>query len=192
MFTHIKSVKAGGLMLENDYLEDELKALKLAIEMELKIRKFYISHAKKMKNDIAKKTFIFLANEELKHIDAIKAFNKAVHKGKETIIEDETKEEAIDKGRGFFAESIRLIANQIKASDDEIKIYELGLKTEKKGYDFYKHVAQQAEHPNVKKLFEFLMKEENAHYALLSNALDYLKQPENWFQDQESWFFEGG
>ena len=93
MFTHIKSVKAGGLMLENDYLEDELKALKLAIEMELKIRKFYISHAKKMKNDIAKKTFIFLANEELKHIDAIKAFNKAVHKGKETIIEDETKEE---------------------------------------------------------------------------------------------------
>ena len=77
------------------------------------------------------------------------------------------------------------------ASEDDIKVYELALEVEQKGHDFYKQAAEKAQHPNIKKLFEFLMKEENAHYALVSNALNYLKAPDDFFQEQESWFFEG-
>lgn len=179
-------------MSKKDYLEDELKALKLAIEMELKIRKFYLENAEKMENDIAKKTFIFLADEELKHIDAIKAFNRSIHNREQPEVKEETEDEAVNKSKEFFARSVRKGADRVKASDADIKVYELGLKTEQEGYDFYKQAAEQAKNPNVKKLFEFLMKEENAHYSLLSNALNYLKSPDEFFQDQEGWFFEGG
>ena len=42
-------------MTEKDYLQDELKALQLAIKTELEIRKFYLDNADKMKNELAKK-----------------------------------------------------------------------------------------------------------------------------------------
>jgi rubrerythrin len=177
--------------MEEDYLKDELKALKMAIDYEKKIRSFYLKHSARLKNELAKKTFIFLADEELKHIDAINDFSKSIHDGDEPEIEPGPEDEAVNKVKEFFSKSIEQKAEQLKPTDSEIKIYELGLEMEQKGYNFYKEAAEKAEHPNVRKLFEFLTKEENSHYALLSNAINYLKSPSSFFQDQESWFFEG-
>lgn len=179
-------------MSEDDYLKDELNALQLAIKTELEIRKFYLDNAENMKNELAKKTFIFLADEELRHVDEIHAFNKAIREDEVPMIDAGTEDEAINRSKEFFSISMSAIAKKTRASENDIKVYELGLQMEQNGYDFYKQAAEKAEHSNVKKFFEFLMKEENAHYALLSNAINYLKSPDDFFQDQESWFFEGG
>ncbi len=177
--------------MESDYLKDELKALKMSVDYEKKIRNFYLKHSEKMRNELAKKTFIFLANEELKHIDAIKNFSKSIHDGEEPVIDSGTEGEAINRAKEFFSTSIEEMAKKAAASKDELKTYELDLDMEMKGYNFYKDVAGKAEHSNVKKLFEFLIKEENSHYVLVSNAINYLKNPEEYFQTEESWFFEG-
>ncbi|MBN2459044.1 ferritin family protein [Candidatus Woesearchaeota archaeon] len=177
--------------MEDDYLKDELKALKLAINNENEVRNFYLEHAAKMKSEIAKKTFIFLADEELKHIDAINAFSKSLHDGDEPIIDAGTEDEAVNAVKEFFSRTVKAAVEAAVASESDLKAYEAGLQLEQKGYDFYKQAAEKAEHPNVKKLFEFLMKEENSHYALISNALVYLRSPDDYFQGEESWFFEG-
>jgi len=178
-------------MSEENYLKDELEALKQAIKTELEIRKFYLDNAEKMKNGVAKKTFIFLADEELRHIDAIHAFNKSIHEGSEPKIEAGPEDEAINRSKEFFSTSVKATTEKAIGSENDLKTYEIGLQIEQNGYNFYKKASEKAEHPNVKKLFEFLMKEENAHYALLSNAITYLKSPDDFFQDQEGWFFEG-
>ena len=178
-------------MSEKDYLQDELKALQMAIKTELDIRKFYLDNAEKMKNKLAKKTFMFLADEELRHVDAIHAFNKAIKEGTEPDIDAGTEDEAISRGKEFFSTSMRTVAERTIASQDDIAVYEMGLQMEQNGYNFYKQAHDKAKHKNVKKLFEFLMKEENAHYALISNAINYLRSPDDFFQDQENWFFEG-
>lgn len=177
--------------MESDYLNDEIKALKLAISNEKKVRAFYLTHAKKLKNEIARKTFIFLADEELKHIDAITSFSKSIHEGNEPFVEAGTEDEAINAVKEFFSDTVKTAIEKAVAGESDLKAYEAGLVLEQKGYDFYKKAADKAEHPNVKKLFEFLMKEENSHYALISNAFNYLKSPEEYFQGEESWFFEG-
>ncbi|HJX05360.1 MAG TPA: ferritin family protein [Candidatus Nanoarchaeia archaeon] len=177
--------------MERDYLKDELKALKLAVENEKKVRGFYLKSAAKMKNELAKKTFIFLADEELKHIDAINAFNKSIHEGEEPVIDSGTEDEAINDVKEFFSDAVKNAVEKAIAGQSDLESYEAGLTLEQKGYDFYKKNAAKAEHLNVKKLFEFLMKEENSHYALISNAINYFKKPEEYFQDEESWFFEG-
>jgi len=177
--------------MESDYLKDDILALKLAIEYEKKIRAFYLEHAEKLKSELAKKTFIFLADEELKHIEAIKAFNKSIHDGEEPMIDAGTEDEAINRAKEFFSKGMEEQAEKAKASANELKVYELGLEMEQNGYDFYKKSSEKAEHANVKKLFDFLVKEENGHYALLSNAINYFKHPDEYFQDEESWFFEG-
>jgi rubrerythrin len=178
-------------MPEDDYLKSEIKALKMAVDYEKKIRAFYLKHASKMKNPLAKKTFVFLADEELKHIDAINSFSKSIHDGEEPMIDSGTEDEAVNRVKEFFSQRIEQIAKKASASENELKVYELGLGMEQTGYNFYKQSIAKAEHPNIKKLFEFLVKEENGHYALLSNAIAYLKNPEEFFQSEESWFFEG-
>ena len=178
-------------MSEADYQQDELQALQLAIKIELDIRKFYLDNAEKMKNELAKKTFIFLADQELKHVDAIHAFNRSIHDGTEPMIDSGPEDEAINAVKEFFSTSVQSMAEKTIAGEDDIKVYEIGLQMEQHGHDFYKKAAEDAKHPNVKKLFEFLMKEENAHFALISNAIRYLTTPDDFLQDQESWFFEG-
>jgi rubrerythrin len=178
-------------MSEKDYLQDELEALKLAIKTELDIRKFYLDNANKIKNELAKKTFLFLADEELRHVDAIHQFNRSINEGTQPNIDAGTEDEAINRGKEFFSASVKSITEKTIASDNDLAVYEVGLQMEQNGFNFYKQAAEKAKHPNVKKLFEFLMKEENAHYALISNAINYLKNPDDYFQDQESWFFEG-
>lgn len=178
-------------MPDDDYLKSEIDALKLAIDNEKTVRDFYLKNAAKMKHEIAKKTFIFLADEELKHIDAIKAFNKSIRDGDEPVIDSGTEDEAINEVREFFSDTVKAAVEEAVASQSDLKAYEAGLLLEQKGYDFYKKCAQKAEHPNVKKFFEFLMKEENSHYALISNAISYFKSPNDYFRDEESWFFEG-
>ncbi|MBN2052627.1 ferritin family protein [Candidatus Woesearchaeota archaeon] len=178
-------------MSEYDYLKSELAALKLAIDNENKIRDFYLKHAARMRHELAKKVFIFLADEELKHIDAINAFNKSIHDSEEPIIKSGAEDEAINEVKEFFSDTVKTMVEKAVASENDLKAYEAGLALEQKGYDFYKKSAAEAKHPNVKKFFEFLMKEENSHYALISNAVRYFKNPEDYFQDEESWFFEG-
>jgi len=179
-------------MQEDDYLKSEINSLKLAIDNEKTVRAFYLQNAAKMKHEIAKKTFLFLADEELKHIDAINSFNKSIHDGEEPDIDSGPEDEAINAIKEFFSDTVKVAVEKAVASESELKAYEAGLVMEQKGYDFYKQAAEKAEHPNVKKLFEFLTKEENSHYALISNAISYFKSPMEYFQDQESWFFEGG
>ncbi len=178
-------------MSESDYLTDELKAVKLAIQNEHKVRDFYLEHAKELTDELAKKTFIFLADEELKHVEAITEFMKSIHEGEVPEIEGGTEDEAIERSKEFFSLSVKEYALKAEATKKEISVYELGLEMELKGYNFYKKAAAEAEHKNVKALFEFLTKEEDAHYHLIQNALSYFNNPEEYFQSEEGWFFEG-
>lgn len=178
-------------MSESDYLRDELKAVKLAIENEHKVRAFYLEHANELTDELAKKTFIFLADEELKHVEAITEFMKSIREGGVPEVEGGTEDEAIERSKEFFSLSVKEYAMKAKATKKEISVYELGLEMELKGYNFYKEVAEKADHKNVRALFEFLMKEEDAHYHLIQNALSYFNNPDEYFQSEEGWFFEG-
>jgi rubrerythrin len=178
--------------MEKSYLNNELEAIRLAIINEIKVRKFYLEHAEQMESDLGKKTFIFLADEELKHQEMIKDFSKAVMQKEAPDVDVGPEDEAVLRAKEFFSMSVKEAAEKAKATKKEVHVYELGLEMEMKGYNFYKKSAGEATHPNVRRLFEFLTKEEEAHYQLLEKALVFFKDPESYFQSEEEWFFEGG
>jgi rubrerythrin len=179
-------------MMKKEYLKSESEAIRLALDNEIKVRSFYLEHAEQMESELGRKTFIFLADEELKHADTIREFAKAIMQKEVPDIDVGPEDEAVNKVKEFFSFSVKEAAHKAKMSKKEIQVYELGLEMELKGYNFYKKSASEAEHPNIKRLFEFLMKEEEAHYQLIQNAVNYFKDPENYFQGEEDWFFEGG
>jgi rubrerythrin len=177
--------------VDKSYLHNELEAIKMAIENEKKVRKFYLENSEHMPNELARKTFMFLADEELKHVDLINEFSKGIMQKEVPVVEGGTEDEAQNRSMEFFSHSIKTALEKAKASKHELDIYQMGLKMEENGRDFYNRCSQEATHENIRKLFAFLTKEEEAHFALLNNAINFLKDPQGYFMDEENWFFEG-
>jgi rubrerythrin len=56
-----------------DQIKNQKEALAASIEMEKQGQAFYLKTAEKAKDKMTRDVFTFLSNEELKHIDSIKA-----------------------------------------------------------------------------------------------------------------------
>lgn len=65
-------------------------------------------------------------------------------------------------------------------SQEDKHIYHTALELEESAYEFYNEELKKAKDEKTKKFFEFLVVQENAHYALLSKTLDFIKHPENF------------
>lgn len=164
--------------------EDDMAAFKKALYFEKKGHKIYTDTAKKTKNSIVKKTFSYLAEQEMHHIEEIEQFlqkNKIELKGDNP---KETKE--------FFKMTADEFKKKTELSDDDIKAHEVALELEQSSYDFYKEEYEKTNNKDLKKFFKFLMEQENAHYEFVQKTYEFIKNPVGFYTEQEKWMADGG
>lgn len=161
-------------------------ALKIAIEFEKKGHDIYSAASKKSKNAVTKKTFEYLAKQESYHIKNITSYMKTEN------IPKKVDGDNVKETQDFFNTTIKDFEKKAQIfSSDEIHLYESAMELEQASYEFYKAQKEKSESKEAKKFFEFLVTQENAHFALLQKTLDFLKDPENYFSKDEAWMFEG-
>jgi rubrerythrin len=164
------------------------QALETALKMEKTGYDLYMKAAGKTSNKLGKTTLEAIAVKELDHIKAIEEFSeKNIGKAIESINPKDKKDYVrvvMDKFAKYLDENI------IKDSDLE-KAYKAAMGLEKSTYAFYEDLFKRSKEPEVKKFFEFLMGEENTHYELLSETLEYLNAPKDWYREKERWVVEG-
>ena len=80
--------------------------------------------------------------------------------------------------KGFSAESAGVGDMLKKALDNE-----------KESFENYSRAAQNAEEPELKEIYDFLAKEENKHYVLIDNLVDFLDDPDKWIYEEENLIF---
>jgi rubrerythrin len=165
---------------------DLKEALETALDMEKKGYEIYMGTAEKTQNPHVKKTFSYLAGEEINHIREIEEY---IEKDKPGI---ELKGDTPEDVEKFFNTTIREFREKTELAEDDVKAYETALELEEKGYNFYKEQFEEAEDEQAKNFFRFLMEQENAHYELFQKDLEYLKDPAGFFGEEEQHFFEGG
>jgi len=167
----------------------ELKdALKTALDFEIKGHKIYEEVSNKTENEIIARTFRYLADQELIHIQAIKEYM-----GKSGAIPfTNVNRDSLKGMKQFFNTTITEFKKKTELSDDDIKAHETGLELEKSSYDFYKEKFQNSKDPKAKKFFEWLMVQENAHYELIRNTYDFIKNPVAFYTEEERWMADGG
>ncbi|MBL7068527.1 MAG: ferritin family protein [Candidatus Omnitrophica bacterium] len=173
--------------------KDELiSAFDTSIKMEEEGRAFYIKAAGRSKNEFGKRVFEALADDETRHIAAIKKFCEVMAK------KDETPELCVAMPRHkkindrlIFGKSKHELLKRVKPSADELKAYEIAMGMENDGYDFYKKIEEGTKDPNAKELYKFLLSEEEAHFDLISSTYEYLKDPKSWFAKEEKPIVEG-
>ncbi|AFA47808.1 ferritin-like domain-containing protein [Acetobacterium woodii] len=154
-----------------------MNSLEFAINMELDGQKYYLEQAENNKDNSLKTVFLLLAKDEGCHADMIK---KELAETSYELIDNKILAETnnVFKGVGDFKNRFKEIPNQID-------VYRMALKREQESIDLYKKFLNDAVDESSKKLFGFLVKQEENHYRIFDNLITLIERPEEWVEDAE-------
>ncbi len=169
---------------------EKLKPFDFALKLEEAGREFYLNEAAKMHSEAAKRIFLSIADEELKHIERINKIFASVDKDIKGSGWDKIK---IEKGRlGEIFKSEIKGKPKGPSTNAEQKAIEMAMENETRGYNFYDKTARETNDADVMSFFQTLMKEENAHFKILQDTREYLFDTADWYIKLEGRTIEGG
>ncbi|HVN67254.1 MAG TPA: ferritin family protein, partial [Candidatus Sulfotelmatobacter sp.] len=120
---------------------------------------------------------------ELDHMRAIENYAKDIDRAT-ALIAPVTKGELINLiMKGLKAE----LEKKAEAELDLTEAYRTGMALEKKSYNYYEQMMLKASDPKERRFFIFLMGQEETHYELLAETLQYLDKTGDWYREQERW-----
>jgi rubrerythrin len=168
-----------------------LEALKIAIDMENDGKECYQIESRQSGNEVGRKLLQSLALEEDIHRQKFIELYQAVKKknGWPGI------EFRPDKGkslRELFTSTCAVIGVNIKAGAAEFEVIETAIAREKKSYDFYNRLNQNAKYDGERDFYTALAGEERAHELILLDYFEYLTDPVDWFTRVEHHSLDGG
>ncbi|MDO8684577.1 MAG: ferritin family protein [Armatimonadota bacterium] len=169
---------------------DVTQVLETALQNEMKSYEILENGKNNVDNPLAKATFDFLANEELKHIEIIKQFTSTLT-GKSDFDIDEllalTTPDAKQHIKSIF-ERFKVSFEEVGATDQpRMETYRVAMDMERQGHDFYKRAADQTSDEKAKRLYQFLAGEEVKHFELIQDTHDFLQQPDALLAIEERW-----
>ncbi len=93
--------------------------------------------------------------------------------------------------RTIFADAAGKSDDYAKATQDERDAIQVAMGMETKSFQLYTDSAAEADDASTKELFERLAAQENQHYEMLENTLEYLNSNEEWFLWKEGGLLTG-
>ncbi len=118
-----------------------------------------------------------LADEEHNHYDVIS-------KMKEGVPAEVTDTILLTNAKTIFAK-MRQSREKFKFGDSQIDLYKKAQDIERDSRSFYRQKAKETEDPRQKAIFNTLAEEENKHYFLLENIIEFVSRPQTWLEDAE-------
>ncbi len=176
-------------------MRSTLEAMKIALEMEKKGYQAYMDAAHKTTNKLGRSTLEAIAGQELDHIKAIEGYCQRPEADPEAArMIGQIKHR--DK-KDYIRTIVARVGQELAAKDDNAaaglsEVYRIAMDLERESYLFYKQLAEEAVVPTVKAFFKYMMDQENTHFELFQETLEYLDRPGDWFREQERWIVEGG
>ena len=161
-----------------------LEPLKTALQLETEGRSFFVEAARKVTGRQARRTFEFLAAEEDKHIEHIRRFYESIEKGEISQPPGLDEGEA-ERNREDVNRKLAELRDELQPTASDIEAYEYALKFENGAEDFYREKMNEAEIPEVKRFYRWLIGEEELHSRVLESCLKFARDPAAWFKDRE-------
>ncbi len=159
--------------------EELQEAIEKARKLEIDGTAYYTKLAQMCSVPSGKRMFESFADDERRHL---------------RIIEDVTKGLGIDEScfampretmRTLFSEAAERLDETPVVGTDEKEAVQAAMEMETKSFRLYEDAAGRAEDDDTQALFERLASEENQHYEMLENTLEYLNSNGQWFLWQE-------
>ena len=151
------------------------KAVQQARKLETDGIDFYTKLAEKCASPAGKQMFASFASDEKRHLKII----KQILEGMGVAMKDVPMPR--DTIRTLFTEAMGKMGEYADATKEEREAIQIALGMETQSYNLYAGSAKDAGDEQTRKLFERLAREENQHYEMLENTLEYLNSNEKWF-----------
>jgi rubrerythrin len=151
-----------------------------AINFEIESRKLYEKFAEESGNENLRGVFQGLAEEEKRHENILRQL-------KEDKKIDEVDSDILSTAKKAF----ELISKDLTDTKDnvlpqqQVDIYKKAKEIEVDSYKFYTDKAEEAEKPEVEKVFNRLAKEEKKHERIIDNIIEMVNRPNTWLEDAE-------
>lgn len=155
--------------------------LKEAIKLEINGKAFFNHAAEITHNQLGKKMFQRLAEEEVKHLETFSRLFNSITKS-DTWKNDLTKQEL--EGRSAVIEEL---SSRMKRAEgkSEIEALSIGMELERKAIDFFRSCSEGTDDPMAKEIFEKIVSEEKLHYDLLQAQYDSVTRSGFWLDTSE-------
>ena len=148
-----------------------------AIEKEQLSEQFYRELSQHAPHKGLVSIFNMLADEEHGHLEV-------VMKMKEGTPTEVTDTILLTNAKTIFAK-MRQSKEKLKFGDSQIDVYKKAREIEKDSRAFYRQKAQESDNPSHKAIFNTLAEEENKHYFLIDNIIDFVSRPQTWLENAE-------
>ena len=168
-----------------------LKALQMAIQMEIDGRDYYLKASQESSNELGKKLLQSLAAEENIHQQKFGEIYNAIRSKKDWSPTD-FQPDGGKRLRTIFAKATEEMSSNIKVLPTELDALQTAMGMENKTYDYYKTQSQTATYDAERELYKALATEEREHYLILLDYYEYLKDPAAWFVSKEHPSLDGG
>ena len=160
---------------------------------------FYTQAAGQTSNERGKAMFLDLAAQEEEHLRLLLAEYRALEEGRGWLPYEEAMRAdfPLDPANPDLPGEEPLETVPVFTPDREISLegdiaaLKFGLETERISRRLYAQAAQEADDERARQAYEFLTRQEETHYQLLQNTLDYLTQNQTWWDSEEYPFFTG-
>ncbi len=164
--------------------KERLNTLEVALNNEMREREFYLKNAERTNNQIGKRMFQQIADEELEHYERLKELHDKWEKKekwpetvplkvKDTVVKDVLKDQVQD------------VDKMLKGDEDDLQAIQTAIDFEARGASFYAKLRDGVSDPKEKEFFDLLANIEHEHYVSLKDTEEYLTDPASWFTKTE-------
>ncbi len=160
-----------------------LNVIKEAIKLEINGRAFFNHAAEVTHNELGKKMFKKLAQDENRHLDAFGELFSQVIGGdewKKYVDQEEL------KGESPLIEGLNTrMKKQKEEKAGELEAISMGMDLERNAVDFFEKSADETTDPQTRQIFEKICEEERLHYSLLQAQYDSVTNSGFWMDMAE-------
>ncbi len=153
-----------------------------AMQMEKDGENYYRDLAQKINNAGLKKILGILADAEVKHYD---------------ILQKMKKNEKVQMPDVAILSNVKNVFAKMKEENDtsgvnnsHIELYKKAQEIEKKSQRFYLEKADEVKNESQREIFLKIADEEEKHYFILENILNFVSRPQNWLENAEWYHLE--
>lgn len=154
-----------------------MSILEFAVNMELEGEKYYTEQADLNKGNSLETVFLMLAKDENMHA---KVLQNKTNKLTYDLIPNET----LSVAKNVFSD-LAAVKDGIKQNPNQLDVYRLALENEKQSIALYQKYLSEATDDNTKKLFEYLIEQEEDHYTIIDQLVALISHSEEWVENAE-------
>jgi rubrerythrin len=171
--------------------EKTLNGLRIAVQMEIDGKDFYLKASQTSRNTMGKKLLHSLAEAEDEHRRKFISVYEAIRDEK-AWPKTALKPGVTGNIKTIFSTATKRMATGVKPLAEELDAVQTAMQMENKTFDFYSSRETLADGESEKDFYRTIAAEERQHHLLLEDYYEFLKNPADWFVKSEHHSLDGG